>query len=120
MPSWIEVCRIDEIPRLGARVVCGTRGPIAVFRTGNDRYFALADRCPHRGGPLSQGIVHGDRVTCPLHEWMIELGTGMAVAPDEGAVRSYPVRVEAGVVKLCLDAEVVSPGSAASAVGIAS
>lgn len=111
MADWTGICRSDDIPRLGARVVCGPAGPIAVFRTGDDRYFALADRCPHRGGPLSQGIVHGERVTCPLHEWMIELATGQAVAPDEGGTASYPVRVEDGLIMLRLDAAIVPCGA---------
>ncbi|HZA00801.1 MAG TPA: nitrite reductase (NAD(P)H) small subunit [Hyphomicrobiaceae bacterium] len=67
---------------------------IAVFRTEDDRVFALVDRCPHRGGPLSQGIVHGCRVTCPLHNLVLDLATGKAVAPDEGATRTIPVKLE--------------------------
>ncbi|MFO1188916.1 MAG: nitrite reductase small subunit NirD [Alphaproteobacteria bacterium] len=119
MAGWLAICRSDEIPRQGARVVCGPDGPIAVFRTGDDRYFALADRCPHRGGPLSQGIVHGDRVTCPLHEWMIDLGSGMAVAPDDGATASYPVQIEAGLVMLRLDAVRPACSTAVPAIGLA-
>jgi nitrite reductase [NAD(P)H] small subunit len=103
MSAWIAVGRLDEIPRLGARVIRTAKGDIAVFRTADDRIFALDDRCPHKGGPLSQGIVHGDRVTCPLHNWMIELCDGRAVAPDEGCTAAHPVRVEDGVVSLCLD-----------------
>jgi nitrite reductase (NADH) small subunit len=97
--SWHRVCAIEEIPRLGARVV-RARGcaAVAVFRTRDDHVFALEDKCPHRGGPLSQGIVHGNHVTCPLHDWQVELATGQALAPDEGCTASYPVRVEDGVV----------------------
>jgi nitrite reductase (NADH) small subunit len=99
--SWRKVCKIEDIPRLGARVVrrraCGAAA-VAVFRTRDDRVFALEDKCPHRGGPLSQGIVHGARVTCPLHDWQVDLDTGAAVAPDEGGTRHYPVRVEDGAV----------------------
>ena len=96
---------LADIPRLGARVVerasaCG--GNVAVFRTADDRVFALADRCPHKGGPLSQGIVHGDRVACPLHNWNIDLGTGTAVEPDEGCVERYPVRLADGWVHVAL------------------
>jgi nitrite reductase (NADH) small subunit len=103
MSAWIAVGRLDDIPRLGARVVRTTKGNIAVFRTADDRVFALDDRCPHKGGPLSQGIVHGGRVTCPLHNWMVELCDGRAVAPDEGCTVTYPVRLEDGVVSICLD-----------------
>lgn len=93
---WQMVGEIEDIPRLGARTVRSTGGEIAVFRTGDDRVFALRDRCPHRGGPLSQGIVHGACVTCPLHNWVIDLASGSAQGPDEGAVGTFPVRVEDG------------------------
>lgn len=98
MSDWIEVGSIDDIPKLGARVVRLPDGDIAVFRTQDDEIFALRDRCPHRGGPLSQGIVHGKKVTCPLHNWNIHLDEGKAVAPDEGCVPSFPVRIENGRV----------------------
>jgi nitrite reductase (NADH) small subunit len=95
---WRPVCRVDELPRLGARRWLDGPEPIAVFRTADDRVFAVADRCPHKGGPLSQGIVFGDRVACPLHNWAIGLADGCAEAPDEGCVTTYPVRVESGQV----------------------
>jgi len=90
--QWFDIGTLDEIPRLGARVVRTGAGDIAVFRTGDDRVFALDDRCPHRGGPLSQGIVFEGRVACPLHNWRIELADGIAVAPDEGCTATYPIR----------------------------
>ena len=102
MSAWTAVCRLEDIPRLGARTVETSIGRVAVFRTREDEVFALEDRCPHRGGPLSQGIVHGRRVTCPLHEWVIELETGTAVAPDEGCVLAVPARVDDGRVALDL------------------
>jgi nitrite reductase (NADH) small subunit len=102
MSSWIEIGSLDDIPRLGARVVRREGMDIAVFRTEDDRVFALVDRCPHRGGPLSQGIVHGCRVTCPLHNFVIELESGKAVAPDEGATRTIPVKLEEGRIFLAL------------------
>ena len=101
MSTWIRICALDEIPRLGARIVRrGERPNVAVFRTETDKLFALADRCPHRGGPLSQGIVFGERVACPLHNMCIDLDSGCAVAPDKGEVASYAVKVDAGVVYL--------------------
>ncbi len=100
MNLWLEVGRIDDIPPLGARVVRTTRGNVAVFRTAEDKIFALDDRCPHKGGPLSQGIVHGGRVTCPLHNMVIELCDGQAVAPDRGCTASYPVRIVDGVIAI--------------------
>lgn len=102
--SWKRVCAVNEIPRLGARVIKRAEGAnIAVFRTQTDGLYALADRCPHRGGPLSQGIVFGDRVACPLHNTCVELDTGCAVAPDKGQVRSYAVKVESGEVYVQLE-----------------
>ncbi len=100
-PGFVRVCAVDDIAPLGARVVRRPGHPdgdVAVFRTAGDRVFALADRCPHKGGPLSQGIVFGERVACPLHNWSIELASGEAVAPDAGCARRYAVRVEDGIV----------------------
>jgi nitrite reductase (NADH) small subunit len=100
--QWIEIGTTDDIPQKGARVVRTSRGDIAIFRTGSDEVFALRDKCPHKGGPLSQGIVHGTRVACPLHDWKIHLDSGLAVAPDEGCAARYPVRLENGLVMLSL------------------
>jgi nitrite reductase (NADH) small subunit len=100
--NWIEVGRMQEIPVLGSRVVRTGHGNIAVFRAGDDALFALDDHCPHKGGPLSQGIVYGHTVACPLHNWCIELATGCAVAPDQGATRRYPVKLEGDVIYIRL------------------
>ena len=102
MSEWIEVGTVEEIPRLGARVVKTAQGDIGVFRTADDEVFALRDHCPHKGGPLSQGIVHGKRVTCPLHNWNIELSSGDAVAPDEGCAARFPIKLEGGKIFLSL------------------
>ena len=102
MNDWIHVCRVDDIPALGARRVRRDQGAdVAVFRTADDRVFALLDRCPHKGGPLSQGIVFGDHVACPLHNWAISLMDGEARAPDVGCATRFQVRVEDGAVSLC-------------------
>ena len=98
--DWIEVGVINDIPKLGARVINTPDGDIAVFRTADDEIFALRDKCPHKGGPLSQGIVHGKRVACPLHDWKIHLDSGDAVAPDEGCAASYPIRMEGETIYL--------------------
>jgi len=98
---WVDVGALDEIPRRGARVVKTPLGCIAVFRTEADEVFALDDRCPHKGGPLSQGIVHDRSVTCPLHNWVIDLATGKAKGADEGRVATVPLRCEGG--RLLLD-----------------
>lgn len=99
---WIKVCRPEDIPRLGARVIRRPAGDIAIFRNADDEFFALLDRCPHKGGPLSQGIVFGRSVACPLHGWIIGLEDGRAEAPDTGCTRSFPVKVENGEVQLQL------------------
>ncbi len=98
--DWLDIGVLNDIPKRGARVVKTARGDIAIFRTMDDRIFALDDKCPHKGGPLSQGIVFGRRVACPLHNWAIELENGEAVAPDQGCAGSFPVKVEAGEVYL--------------------
>lgn len=95
---WIEIGALDDIPRQGARVVKTPFGCLAVFRTDDDDVFAIDDRCPHKGGPLSNGIVHGRSVTCPLHNWVISLETGVAQGADEGQVRTYDLRVDGGRV----------------------
>ena len=101
MEQWIDICAIDEVPVLGARVVeRKAGGNIAIFRNQEHRVFALLDRCPHRGGPLSQGIVFGDRVACPLHNWSIGLADGVAALPDEGCTRAFAVHLDAGRVYL--------------------
>ena len=98
--DWMEVGTLADIPRLGSRVVKTVDGDVALFRTSDDRVFALLDRCPHRQGPLSDGMVHGHRVTCPLHNWVLELENGEAVAPDVGCAPTYPVRLQGDVVYL--------------------
>src|SRR6266446_2143320 len=101
MTNWTDICALDELPVLGARVVRRrSGGDIAVFRNAEDKVFALLDRCPHKGGPLSQGIVFGERVACPLHNWTIQLADGCAVAPDEGCTGRFAVTVAAGRVYL--------------------
>ena len=102
MTEWTDVGKIEDVPRLGARVVRSGARRIAVFRTAEDAFFALDDRCPHRGGPLSQGLVHGARVTCPLHNFVIDLASGQALAPDDGCVARYAVKLEGGRLLLAL------------------
>jgi nitrite reductase (NADH) small subunit len=102
-PIWLHVCDVDAIPRLGSRVLPHASGDIALFRTEDDNVFALRDKCPHKGGALSQGIVHGEKVTCPLHGWNLELTTGEACAPDVGCAQRFAVRIDAGEVYLSLD-----------------
>ena len=99
---WTPIGSIEDIPRRGARCVATPQGKIAVFRTEDDTVYAIDDHCPHKGGPLSQGIVHGAAVTCPLHNWVISLETGKALGADEGLVRTIPVRREGETVFIAL------------------
>ncbi|HET6608882.1 MAG TPA: nitrite reductase small subunit NirD [Rhodopila sp.] len=97
---FVDVGALDDIPRCGARTVTTPAGDIAVFRTGSNEVFALLDLCPHKQGVLSQGIVHGRNVTCPLHGWVISLETGKAHEPDVGCTRRFAAHVENGRVFL--------------------
>ncbi len=104
MTTWTAICRVDDIPSLGSRRVARAHGmPIALFRTSTDKVFALLDRCPHKGGPLSQGIVFGESVACPLHNWTIGFADGCARAPDEGCTPTFACKVDNGQVFLDAD-----------------
>ncbi len=102
--NWLQIGNLEDIPRQGSRVVQTSSGEIALFRSVDDQVFALNNKCPHKGGPLSQGIVHGRKVACPMHNWNIELDSGCAVAPDHGCAREFPIRVEGSRVWLDLSA----------------
>jgi nitrite reductase (NADH) small subunit len=104
MSTWKSICKVEDIPVLGARRIERAQGgAVAIFRNAEDKVFALLDRCPHKGGPLSQGIVFGESVACPLHNWTIGLADGCARAPDEGCTPRFSVKVEAGVVHVDVD-----------------
>ncbi|WMT85887.1 nitrite reductase small subunit NirD [Pelagibacterium sp. 26DY04] len=94
MSEWIKIGHLSDIPLRGARCINTPIGRIAVFRTAANEVYAIEDRCPHKGGPLSQGIVHGAQVTCPLHNWVFSLETGQAQGADEGQVRTFALRRE--------------------------
>lgn len=98
--TWIDIGALEDIPVRGARVIKTRAGCVALFRTGADEVFAIDDTCPHKAGPLSEGIVHDRAVTCPLHNWVISLETGQVRGPDEGHVRTYGVRVDDGRILL--------------------
>tara|TARA_R110002049_G_scaffold137045_4_gene296926 strand:+ start:9128 stop:9457 length:330 start_codon:yes stop_codon:yes gene_type:complete len=108
--NWIDIGAIDEIPLRGARKIKTALGCVALFRTGEAEVFATTDSCPHKGGPLSEGIVHGQSVTCPLHNWVFDLNTGQAQG-EEGVISTYPARVEAG--RILIDATKLASRSAA-------
>lgn len=98
--DWLDIGTLSDIPKRAARVVKTARGDIAIFRTMDDQIFALDDKCPHKGGPLSQGIVQGDSVTCPLHNWVISLKTGEAQGADQGCTRTIAVKLQDGRILL--------------------
>ena len=102
MTDWIDIGPLDAVPARGARVVKTAAGCVAVFRTGDDRVYALDNACPHKGGPLAEGIVHGASVTCPLHAWVFDLETGRAQGADSGAVATHPAQVVEGRILLDL------------------
>ncbi|WP_299567619.1 nitrite reductase small subunit NirD [uncultured Sulfitobacter sp.] len=106
MSNWMDIAALNDVPRRGARVVRTAQGCVAVFRTAEDDVYALDNSCPHKGGPLSEGIVHGASVTCPLHNWVFSLDTGEAQGADSGRVRTYPARVENG--RILLDKVVIA------------
>ncbi|MGR3321241.1 MAG: nitrite reductase small subunit NirD [Pseudooceanicola sp.] len=109
--SWIDIGHIDDIPLRGARVLKTPVGCVGLFRTGPAEVLAVSDTCPHKGGPLSEGIVHGNKVTCPLHNWVFDLNTGEAQGADEGRIATYPVRVEG--VRILIDGNSIGKRSAA-------
>ena len=111
MSSWIDIGALDAIPLRGARILRTAEGCVAVFRTGEDEVFALDNACPHKSGPLSEGIVHGRTVTCPLHNWVISLETGEALGADSGQVATHPTRIENG--RILIDPMYLAKRSAA-------
>lgn len=100
MSSWIEIAALEDVPKRGARLVKTVHGCVAVFRTGADEVYALDNACPHKRGPLAEGIVHDNAVTCPLHNWVISLETGAVQGADEGQVATYPAKVSDGRIYL--------------------
>jgi nitrite reductase (NADH) small subunit len=104
---WFDCGPVEAIPRRGARMVRTPRREIAVFRTAGNEIFALENKCPHKGGPLSEGIVHGRKVACPLHNWIIDLESGGATGADQGCARKFPVKIERG--RIYLDMGVAAP-----------
>ena len=111
MTIFVDIGSLDDIPAQGARLVKTAQGCVAVFRTADDRVFALEDQCPHKGGPLSEGIVHGTSVTCPLHNWVFDMNTGQAQGADQGMVCTYPVKVREG--RILIDASLIRRSAAA-------
>lgn len=111
MSAWIDIAALDAVPQRGARLVKTSHGCVAVFRTASDAVYALDNACPHKKGPLADGIIHGTSVTCPLHNWVISLETGLAQGADAGQVATYPARVAEG--RILLDVEFLQQRSVA-------
>ncbi len=107
-PTWYDIGTVGDIPKRGARTLKHGGREIAVFRTADDHVFALENRCPHKGGPLSEGIVHGRKVACPLHNWVIDLESGHATGADHGCAEEFPVKIEGGHVRICLPGVVIA------------
>jgi len=100
MSDWIEIGKLNDIPPLGSRIIQTQDGDIAIFRTATDEVFALRDQCPHKQGALSQGIVHGKRVTCPLHNWVISLEDGEAQGRDTGCTKTFQIKLDGETILL--------------------
>lgn len=113
--KWLDIGPINQIEAGSARTLPVAGGEeIAVFHTMNGEFYALVNKCPHKQGPLSQGIVHGAVVTCPLHNWNISLKSGEALGDDKGCVPTIPLKVDAGRIFLLREA-VVPPSKPATA-----
>lgn len=108
--SWIDIGTLSDIPLRGSRIVKTAGGCIALFRTADTEVFATSNTCAHKQGPLSEGIVHDRKVTCPLHNWVFSLETGEAQGADQGRIATYAVKVEEG--RLLLDIDSVNASAA--------
>lgn len=115
--QWLDVGALSDIPQRGSRRICIGGKPVAIFRTSDDEIFALFDRCPHRAGPLSEGIVSGRTVACPLHSWLIELDTGHACAPDEGSTEIFTVKRDGERILIAIPSSQASPQTSESVIG---
>ncbi|MFW7381538.1 MAG: nitrite reductase small subunit NirD [Oligoflexus sp.] len=92
--NWYLIGTIHDIPRQGAQLLQFGDRQLGIFRTYQDEFYAINAQCPHAGGPLTEGLIHGHYVSCPLHDWTINLKTGICQAPDEGQVSCYPLLID--------------------------
>lgn len=111
---WIWITEVGNIPPREGRAVTVAGRELAIFNLG-DRFVAVDNRCPHKGGPLADGIVSGDTVVCPLHGWRIGLGAGAVERPEgeSACVERYPTLVDNGVIVVGLPAGSKGAGEAA-------
>lgn len=96
--QWVDVCALEDIPVRGARRLSWKQQELGVFRTSAHEVYVIDNKCPHKQGPLTEGIVHDTGVTCPLHNFVIDLPSGRARGADEGCVKTFPVEVRDGRV----------------------
>lgn len=96
---WVRITAVENIPLREGRAVQVGGHVVAIFNLG-DRFLALENRCPHRGGPLADGIVSAGTVVCPLHAWKVDLTTGSVTNQPESpqCVKTFPARVEADAI----------------------
>lgn len=112
MNKWTAVVELEQIPVLGSRLIKTRTQSIAVFRGSDNQVFAINDSCPHKQGSLSQGMMHGTTVTCPLHSWKLNLASGEVLEPDQGCINTYPVNVIEGQVYLQLSPDYLQEAEA--------
>jgi nitrite reductase (NADH) small subunit len=108
---WVRVTQVENIPpREGRAAVVGDR-ELAIFNLG-DRFLAVDNRCPHKAGPLCDGIVAGHAVVCPLHAWKVNLESGAVERPasEHACVNPYATRVDGGIVSVQLVGTAVASG----------
>lgn len=102
--AGVRVCAEGDIPSRGVRVVAIGGVKVAVFRAEDGGLFAIEDRCPHRGAPLSSGLVYdNNKVACGDHGWSICLSDGKVDPPECGQVKTFPVNVEDGMVRVWIE-----------------
>lgn len=100
MDTWYKITSINEIPKMGSRVVQINETEIAIFKTNKNEIFALNNQCPHQQGKLSEGLIHGDVVTCPLHNTDISLENGKALGENYGCTNKYETKIDNDFVYL--------------------
>lgn len=101
--NWHDVGETDQLPKQAARAFLIDGIPIALVRTASDQYFAIENSCPHRSGPLSDGFVFGDNISCPLHGWNFSLVTGTAIFPDIGCIKTFPLEIKENRIRIAVE-----------------
>ncbi len=102
MSNWIKIIQVEDVPVMGSRKVVVGDDEIVIFKTRDESIFAVNNVCPHKQGKLSEGLVHDHMVTCPMHNWDIDLETGVVKDEDNSCTKKYETKVEEGVIYLAL------------------